>query len=103
LFKKAENFFKHAKRDPEGVIDFSPEINEIVLWESSIKYVELTGEQIPAMQAINIWFQVRHPDVFKYDEQKKNQLKEAAFWVKSMSKAQFYKEFISATLLRGLK
>src|SRR5437764_9562250 len=30
LMTESENFFKHADRDPEGVIDFSPESNESV-------------------------------------------------------------------------
>jgi hypothetical protein len=57
---EAENFFKHADRDPEAVIDFSPEENEYILWELCITYKQLAGEQTPAMGVMNLWFQVRH-------------------------------------------
>jgi hypothetical protein len=102
LFRKAENFFKHADRDPNEVIDFSPEINGMILWESSLKYVELTGEQTPAMQAIHVWWIGQHPDLFKYADAERNRAKEMArTFLKSVSKGQFYKEFINHALLRG--
>ena len=46
LFKKAAKNFKHADDDPEATIDFVPELNEAVLWETSAKYRELTSETI---------------------------------------------------------
>ena len=100
LLSKAENFFKHADRDPEAIIDFCPASNEHVLWESCIKYTELTSEQTPTMQAMNLWFQVRHPDVFIYEQWRKDGLKQARGWVESLGKPQFYKEFLSGALLR---
>jgi hypothetical protein len=99
LFRKAENFFKHANRDPEATIDFTPELNEVVLWETSIKYHELTSETTPAMGAINIWFQVGHPDLVKHEIYKQERFKNAASWVKSLTKVQFYKEILNAALL----
>jgi hypothetical protein len=99
LFRKAENFFKHADLDPEATIDFSPEINEIVLLEATMKYHELTSETTPAMGTISVWFQARHPDIFTHEIFKQEEFKRAASWVKSLTKAQFYKEMISAALL----
>jgi hypothetical protein len=101
LMSEAENFFKHADRDPEGTIDFSPESNESILWESSAKYRELTGETSAPLQAMNVWFQIRHPNLFTYENWKKKKLLEAQGWYKSMSKSQFYKEMLGAALLSG--
>jgi hypothetical protein len=101
LMSEAENFFKHADRDPEGVIDFSPESNESVLWESSMKYGELTGEKTAPMTAMNVWFQLRHPDIFTYEKWKKEKLVEAQLWIKSLSRSQFYKEMLGVALLGG--
>jgi hypothetical protein len=102
LFRKAENFFKHADRDPEATIDFSPEINELVLWEASAKYHEFTSETTPPMGAINIWFQVGHPELFTNEFLKQAQFKNAVLWVKSLNRIQFYKEILNAALLRGV-
>ncbi|HXE42340.1 MAG TPA: hypothetical protein VN516_04880 [Candidatus Baltobacteraceae bacterium] len=103
LFKEAENFFKHADRDPEGVIDFSPEINELLLWEASLKYSELTSEETSAMVAIQLWFQVKHPEYFKLEASKQNKFKQSALWAKSVGKKQFYREILAASLLQGVK
>ena len=101
LMSEAENFFKHAERDPERTIDFSPEINESILWESATKYTELTGETSAPLQAMNVWFQIRHPDLFTYEKWKKEKLLQAQGWYKSSSKSQFYKEMLGTALLRG--
>ena len=100
---EAENFFKHADRDPEGVIDFSPEINELLLWEASLKYSELTSEETSPMAAIQLWFQVKHPEYFKLEASKQNKFKQSALWAKSAGKKQFYKAILEASLLQGAR
>jgi len=103
LFRKAEKIFKHAHNDPEATIDFSPEINEIILWETSAKYHELTSETTPAMGAINIWFAIKHPDLFTEgvfkQEGFRNKFRDAASGLESLTKTQFYKEILHAALL----
>ena len=103
MMNKAENFFKHADNDPQDVIDFNPESNEMVLWESSITYSKLAGEQTPTIQAMNFWFQVRHPDVFTYEQWRKDRLKDGQSFLHFLGKAGFYKEFLGRTLLRENK
>lgn len=95
---EAENFFKHANRDPEDTIDFSPDASETVLWEACLKYSELSGEQTPIMQAMNGWFQARHPDLFKYDDWRRDHLLRAHQLVKTLSKEQYYQEFMKLKL-----
>jgi hypothetical protein len=103
LFKAAQNFFKHADEDPEDSIDFSPEINELLLWEASFKYAELSSENTPAMKAMSIWFHVRNPHLFTYDEAHKVIVGQAAHLLKSMSKTQFFQQMLTSNLLRGFK
>jgi hypothetical protein len=103
LFKKAQNFFKHADEDPEETIDFSPEANEIVLWESCTKHSELTSELTPTMKAMIIWFLTRHPDLFNHDESQKRMLDEASHSVKSIGKTLFFQEMLKSGLLRDFK
>lgn len=100
LFRKAENFFKHADNDPEATLDFSPEINEILLWETGGKYHELTSETTPPIGAINVWFQARHPELFTNEFFKQEGFQDVASWVKSLSKIQFYKEILNLNLIQ---
>ena len=97
---EAENFFKHADRDPEKVIDFRPESNEHALWEACIKYVEMTGEQTHSMQAMNLWFQLQHPEVFKYEDWKKRYLMEGKAITRSIGRSEFYRH-VMALKLKG--
>jgi hypothetical protein len=99
LFRNPANFFKHADDDPDASIDFSPDFNEVILWETSRKYRELTSETIPAMGAINVWFQARHPEIFTDEFFKQKEFKNIASGITSLSKIQFYKEILHHSLL----
>lgn len=101
VYKKlheAENFFKHADKDPDEVIEFSPLASESILWEACIKYTELSGEQTSRMQAMNGWFQLKHPDLFKYDDWRKKVLAENQSFIKTITKTLFYREFMKSRL-----
>jgi hypothetical protein len=47
-FKKrsnwAENFLKHADRDPDGIYELDPEWTQAQMYEASAKFIQLTGE-----------------------------------------------------------
>jgi hypothetical protein len=94
LFVKAENFFKHADKDPEATIDFSPEINEILLWEASVKYRELTSEITSPMGAIIVWLQARNPNLFTHELFKQEEFKSMASWVKIYLKSNSIGNFL---------
>lgn len=98
LLYKAENFFKHADKDPEETIEFNPDASEIVLWESCIKYTELTGEQTPTLQAMNGWFLLSHPDMFNFEGWQRERISSSAPFAKSLGKENFYKEFMQLRL-----
>jgi hypothetical protein len=95
---EAENFFKHADRDPEDTIDYCPQAAEMRLWEACIKYTELSGEQTPIMQAMNGWFQIQHPNLFNYDDWRRDHLLSAHEFARRMSKEQYYQEFMKLKL-----
>jgi hypothetical protein len=61
---RAENFFKHADKDPEASCTLDPEWTEAILLDASRKYIQLTGEQPPYLLVFMIWFVLRHPHVF---------------------------------------
>ena len=60
-FKKEMNFFKHADRDPEGVIDFVPKVTEMFTI-NSLHGIELFGLKHDSTEAaFSIWFDLKNP------------------------------------------
>jgi hypothetical protein len=53
---EATNFFKHADRDHEDVLEFRQETSELFLYDAVRKYRELTGETVPVLGVYDIWF-----------------------------------------------
>jgi hypothetical protein len=51
LFAEAENFFKHADRDPDEILEFPLAEPEWFLWECVAKYPELGGVLFVRRQA----------------------------------------------------
>lgn len=61
LFREAANFFKHADRDPDATIEFSPGLTELFIY-FAIKGLDLCGA--PLAHELNIfmwWLQIRTP------------------------------------------
>ena len=55
---EAQNFFKHADRDHEGVLDFRPEATELFLLDACERYFVLTGEAVPSFDVFRAWFMI---------------------------------------------
>lgn len=47
LFRRAQNFFKHANEDPEATLDFFYETTKFYLLDAALLYQALTGSTIP--------------------------------------------------------
>lgn len=56
--KEAENFFKHADNDPDGMLIFDPAYTELLLLDACEKYHELTQDKVPSMIVFRLWFLV---------------------------------------------
>jgi hypothetical protein len=57
------NFFKHADRDPEAVLeDFTDDLNDHVLIAACFDYGELAGSKPMEVQVFQIWYFAAHPD-----------------------------------------
>jgi hypothetical protein len=65
LFADPENFFKHADRDPDEILEFPLSMPEWSLWECVLKYTELAGEEPLLMQIYRSWFMIHHSDILK--------------------------------------
>jgi hypothetical protein len=53
---EAENFFKHADHDHGQTLKFKPGITEFLLFDTGLKYIAMTGEDMPTFQVFSIWF-----------------------------------------------
>ncbi len=62
----AENFFKHADRDPDGTLDFNPEVTQYFLIDAIEMFQQLyLGLKIPPIMALmKGWFQIAKPQIF---------------------------------------
>jgi hypothetical protein len=59
LLNSAQNFFKHADNDPEGEMEFFPEMTEAILADACKTYMELTGKQVALFHWMWWWFACR--------------------------------------------
>ena len=53
---EAANFFKHANRDHDEVLEFSAGPTELLLYDAIRKYRELTCETVPLFAVYDAWF-----------------------------------------------
>jgi hypothetical protein len=88
---KIENFFKHADRDPDNILDFNPEANEFMIWEACIVYKELTGEYPDKMKIYNIWFKNKYNHLFISMDEQKQMAERIKAVMQNISKQEFYR------------
>jgi hypothetical protein len=63
--RKHQNFFKHANKDPDTLIEFDPESIEYLLFDGAVAYSQLTAETTPTMATFNLWWQYQHRGLIK--------------------------------------
>jgi hypothetical protein len=60
---RPENFLKHADKDPDGAGELEPRWTEVLIWEASRKYCEISGEQNKLLITFILWFVARQPEL----------------------------------------
>jgi hypothetical protein len=99
MINEAENFFKHADRDPSALLKFNPEQTEFLLLDALKMYLQLT-EEIPEDMWIFVgWFLIKYPDVVSPDLQ--DQLVEKGLNIntfRNKSKTEFYSSMKDALI-----
>ncbi|MGD0276953.1 MAG: hypothetical protein ABSB79_13030 [Syntrophales bacterium] len=96
LINEAKNHFKHANKDPEVSIDFRPEVNDYVLFDSCEKYIELTSEKILYFIIFRGWFTYTHPGVLVYPNTSDEKIKES-MQIYRGNKANYFASMLSAS------
>jgi len=95
LLNAPQNFFKHADRDPEGTFSFEESLTELLLFDASLTYWHLSGDQPMRMRAFTIWFKVQHPEIFPNDDDLKRALNAGAL-TREWSRKDFYRLVMAA-------
>jgi hypothetical protein len=86
-----QNFFKHADRDPEGTVDFSPEMTEPLMADACRTYMELTGESIGIFHCFIWWFKSRDgAEGFDFPDEKHGLLQDLLNLFTSGNRAGFF-------------
>ena len=62
---QAENFFKHADRDPDAQLEFNPTQTHFLLLDCAEAYNILTGRQLRELWAFTTWFFLEYPDALE--------------------------------------
>jgi hypothetical protein len=70
LVNSAENFFKHADRDPEAVLEFHPAATPFYIADAVALYTKLGGNDLPAFRVFQVWYALNYPDVLVQGEMK---------------------------------
>jgi hypothetical protein len=97
MFAQAENFFKHADRDPDDSIEFRPASNEYILWEACSRYRELSGEKIPNLEVMSWWFLLSHSEHYTFPSDQLSTLGDIKVSLLPDGKQAFYRDFIAFT------
>ena len=65
---KSKNFFKHADKDKEEILDFDPTINHLSLLEGAALHTQIKKSVIPEILVFELWFFSEYPDFFEFDK-----------------------------------
>jgi hypothetical protein len=87
---EAENFFKHADRDHDTLLEFNPEQTEMKLLDATNNYYKLTGEHTPLMHIYNTWFIAIHRNLFNLSPDQEKIYSSSASDVVSMGKRAYF-------------
>jgi hypothetical protein len=60
--REPQNFFKHADKDPEGTVRFSPPLSTCLILYTIQYLYAITGKQFPEGQVFRAWFFLRYPE-----------------------------------------
>ena len=69
ILVEAQNFFKHADRDAMETLDFNPATTEYLLWDCCQTYERLTGQKLPLLGLMKVWFALSHRDLLSDEMQ----------------------------------
>ncbi len=76
---EAQNFFKHADKDPDELFDFNPAVTELLILDACLLYEELVSHKDPLLTVYRVWFNMTKPQLFAPEAQEGIQKAAEAF------------------------
>ena len=89
ILNRAQNFFKHADKDPTDTLLFAPRLTQAMMLEACECYQMLAHERRPLMQLFTIWHSLHEPHLFLPPKQKLGDLG-SVDELTQLSKPQFF-------------
>jgi hypothetical protein len=62
-FNRAENYLKHADRDPEEFFELEPEQALLLIWDASRGLADLIGVWPKLLERFDSWYVITHPRI----------------------------------------
>jgi hypothetical protein len=62
---RPKNFFKHADRDADAVLEFRPEVTAFTMFEAVVDYQLFTGRRLREGVVLELWVALNYPQMIK--------------------------------------
>ncbi len=91
----AQNFFKHADKDPDKLYEFRLLPTDFLIWDACQMYQRITMEIPKLLFIFNIWFYLHHTDLVSHDIAKRalEEVKQFSF---GQSRTEFFQQVSAA-------
>ncbi len=96
--RAVQNFLKHADRDPDAVLEFSPESTILQFLDSAATYLEITGEQTLLQRALETWLLLHYPWLWK-STNIAQRAADASKFFGGMARREFLAKFMNTAVL----
>ena len=103
VFRRPQNFFKHADKDPNEVLDFHPEVPAAFILAAVEKYRELSDQNPPVMRVFALWFRVHWTEIFRFQNGEEAILNMARSLFSFDDKEKFFAHFLSVYTAEAAK
>ncbi len=64
---RPENFFKHARKDPDEMVEYSRALTDVYLFDACRLFCHLNGVKTPLIMAFEFRIQLSYPEIFPKD------------------------------------
>ena len=91
---EAANFFKHADKDHDEVIEFSQSLTELLLYDAVRKYQELTGEIVPILGVYDAWYCIGPGAGLVVDTERQRMLEDIRRAFPNATRGSFFREVL---------
>ena len=88
MWRRPQNFFKHADRDPSASLEFDPGLTEVTLFLAVLRFGSLAKRTLP-MVTLQVWFSMHNVDVL-LDSEMRTVLGVAGQRWQGMSRPEFW-------------